>query len=190
MYLLIILIIIGSRYAQVGLKEELNWLRMEKECLLTMGLLKMGQFPRDLNIKEISMINITLQRIGIYYRDREWGKQCFEKIISEIPKEMIDRISNNKNEMYCHLINGDSIRAVRAGDGARGCKFTGAIVQDDVTRRVLEEIIYPCVRYPVSIISNPEDVTATYATIKQELSRQEVIIKKKDKKFVKIKVRY
>lgn len=64
------------------------------------------------------------------------------------------------------------------------------IVQDDVTRRVLEENIYPYVRCPVSIISNAEDVTANYVTIKQELPRQEVVTKKKDKKFIKIKVRY
>lgn len=59
-----------------------------------MVLLKMEQFPRDLNIKEINMINminITLQKIGIYYKNKEWGKRCFNKIISEIPREMIEK---------------------------------------------------------------------------------------------------
>lgn len=155
-----------------------------------MVLLKMEQFPRDLNIKEINMINITLQKIGIYYKNKEWGKRCFNKIVSEIPREMIKKIVNNDNEMYCSLINGDTIRAIRAGGNVRGCKFTGAIVQGDITRKVLQEIIYPCVLYPVSIIDNVEDVTANYVAIKQELPRQEIASKKKDKKFLKIKVRY
>lgn len=157
-----------------------------------MVLLKMEQFPRDLNIKEINMINITLQKIGIYYKNKEWGKRCFNKIISEIPREMIEKVVNNDNdnEMYCGLINGDTIRAIRANDSARGYKFTSAIVQDNITRKVLQEIIYPCVLYPVSIINNAEDVAANYVAIKQELPRQEIASKKKDKKFFKIKVRY
>ena len=57
-----------------------------------MVLLKMEQFPQDLNIKEeINMINITLQKIGIFYKNEEWGKRCFNKIISEIPREMIKK---------------------------------------------------------------------------------------------------
>lgn len=155
-----------------------------------MVLLKMEQFPRDLNIKEINMINITLQKIGIYYKNKEWGKRCFNKIISEIPREMIEKVVNNDNEMYCGLINGDTIRAIRANDSVRGCKFTSAIVQDNITRKVLQEIIYPCVLHPVSIINNAEDVAANYVAIKQELPRQKIASKKKDKKFFKIKVRY
>lgn len=130
------------------------------------------------------MVNITLRKIGIYCKNKEWGKKCFNKIISEIPREMIEKVVNNDNEMYCNLINGDTIRVVRAGDSARGYKFTNAIVQSDITRKVLQEIIYPCVLHPISIIDNAEDVTASYVTIKQELPR------KKDKKFLKIKVRY
>lgn len=149
-----------------------------------MVLLKMEQFPRDLSIKEINMINITLQKIGIYYKNKEWGKKCFNKIISEIPKEMIERVINNDNEMCCRLINGDIIKTIRAGDNARGHKFTSAIVQGDITRKVLQEIIYPCILHPVSIIDNAEDVTSNYVAIKQELPQ------KKDKKFLKIKVRY
>ena len=157
-----------------------------------MVLLKMEQFPRDLNIEEINMINITLQKIGIYYKNKEWGKRCFNKIISEIPREMIEKVVNNDNdnEMYCGLINGDTIRAIRANDSVREYKFTSAIVQDNITRKVLQEIIYPCVLHPVSIINNAEDVAANYVAIKQELPRQEIASKKKDKKFIKIKVRY
>lgn len=70
------------------------------------------------------MIDIALRKIGIYYKDIKWGQRCFDKIVSEIPKGMIDRV--NRNEMYCHLVNGDSIKAIYAGEGARGYKFTSA----------------------------------------------------------------
>lgn len=136
------------------------------------------------------MVNISRQRIGIYYRDKEWGKRCFKHIVNQIPQEIIDKVINNNNEMSCYLTNGDTIKALRASEGARGFKFTGAIVQDEVTKRVLQKIIYPCIQHPVSIIRDAEDVTATYAAIKQELPRQEIATKRKDKKFVKIKVRY
>lgn len=146
-----------------------------------MVLLKMEQFPLDLNIKEISMINITRQRIGIYYKNREWGKECFEHILSKIPQEMIDKIINSKNEMSCRLINGDTIRAVCATESSRGCKFTCAIVQDNINNEIMQKIIYPCISYPVARVKDIEELTANYVAIKQELPR---------KKFVKIKVRY
>lgn len=182
MYLLIMLIIIGSRYAQVGLKEELSWLKMEKECLLTMGLLRMGQFPQDLSIKEISMINITRKKIGIYCKNREWGRECFQHIISQIPKEMIDKVINSKSKSYCSLTNGDTITVVSASDNARGYKFTDAIVQDGVDREILNLIVYPAIQMPVAVIRDIDEVVANYVVIKQELPHH--------KKFIRIKVRY
>ena len=117
------------------------------------------------------MVNILRQKIGIYYKNREWGKKCFEHVVSQIPKEMVDRVINNKNEMTCILINGDIIMAVRACDGIRGRKFTGVIVQDEIKEKVLREIIYPCMQSSVFIIRDAEDVTTNYVAIKQELPR-------------------
>lgn len=182
MYLLIILTIIGSRYAQVGLKEELSWLKMVRECLLTMELLRMGQFPRDLSIKEISMISLSQQKIGIYYKDRFWAEECFDYIVSQIPTEMIQRKIKSKHEMSCTLTNGDYIKTVRADGSCRGFRVTSAIIQEGISDKIIKEVIYPCIRYPVAIIRDVKEIVPGYVAMKQELPRK--------KKFVKIKVRY
>lgn len=141
----------------------------------------MGQFPRDLSIKEINMINLTRKKIGIYCKDREWGKQCFKRVVSQIPREMIDKVINSKSRMYCSLINGDTINVVSASNNARGYKFTDAIVQDSVDREILNLIVYPAIQMPVAVVRDVDEIVANYVAIKQELPH---------KKFVKIKVRY
>lgn len=128
------------------------------------------------------MINLTQQRIGIYYKDRIWGKECFEHIVNQIPKEWIVKIVNSKSEMFCTMINGDVIRAIKASDHARGYKFSSAIVQDGIDMNILHNIVYPCVKTPVAVVRNIVDITPGYVAMKQELPRQ--------KKFIKIKVRY
>ncbi len=148
-----------------------------------MVLLRMGQFPQDLSIKEISMINLTRKKIGIYCKDREWGKQCFERVVSQIPQEMIDKVINSKSRMHCSLINGDTINVVSASDNAKGYKFTDAIVQDGVDRDILNLIVYPAIQMPVAVVRDVDEIVANYVAIKQELPRN-------NKKFVKIKVRY
>lgn len=141
----------------------------------------MGQFPQDLSIKEINMINLTQQRIGIYYKDRVWGKECFEYIVNQIPKEWIIRIIKSESEMCCTMVNGDIIRAIHVGNGARGYKFTSVIIQEGIDMDMLHNIVYPCVKAPIAVVRSVEDITLGYVAMKQELPH---------KKFVKIKVRY
>lgn len=125
------------------------------------------------------MINLTRQKIGIFYRNAEWGKQCFNYIISQISQELIYK----KTKDSCYLKNDDEIRLIYAGDSARGHKLTAAVVQDGIDWNVLHNIIYPCVKTPVAVCRSVKDIVANYVTIKQDLPR-------KRRKFVRIKVRY
>lgn len=119
------------------------------------------------------MVDLLRQRIGIYYKNKTWGKECFDNIVKQIPKSMIAKLVSNKSEMFCTLKNGDVIRAVYAGEGARGWKFTSAVIQDGIDYNIMQNIIYPCIKQPVAIVKNVDEIVANYNTIEQELPRQE-----------------
>lgn len=114
------------------------------------------------------MINLS-QRIGIFYKDEIWGRECFEKIVSQIPNEYIKDKRISKMRCACELYNGDRIVTIGTHEGARGYKVTSAIVQEGIDERLIREVIYPCVKYPLAVVRSASEIIADYDSIRQGL---------------------
>lgn len=124
------------------------------------------------------------QKIGIFYDDLGWGRECFEHIVNQIPVEYIKKKVIKSDGCFCELYTGDIIRTIRAAECSRGFKVTAAIVQDTVDYEMINLIVRPSVLYPIFSIKDVGEVVANYTSIKQELPRR-----KKGKK-IKVTIKY
>lgn len=110
------------------------------------------------------MIDLTARRIGIYYKDREWAEECFDYLIEQIPKEYIGKITKSKSEMYCGLYNGDTIRAVRASENARGYKFTDIIMQEGLD----DDAMFIRIMSHINVVRDKNALYMNYAPLTEE----------------------
>lgn len=86
------------------------------------------------------------QKIGIWYKDREWRNKVFNEIISNIPEDSIRKICNNPYDKAIELKDGSTIRMISATESGRGNAVNRSFIQDGISYDVYSTIIYPCTK--------------------------------------------
>lgn len=80
----------------------------------------------------IMSFNIFARRIGIYYKDREWGERVFMVIKDSLPEDIIAKARISRNEMSLLLKDGSFVKIVSADDSSRGYKWDLCYMQEGI----------------------------------------------------------
>ena len=80
----------------------------------------------------IKNFNIFSRRIGIYYKDREWGEKVFMDIRESLPEDVIVRTYISRNDMSLLLKDGSFVKAVPADERSRGYKWDLCYMQEGI----------------------------------------------------------
>lgn len=88
------------------------------------------------------------QKIGIFYKDKEWAEDILRKYYDSIPKEIVDKYALNNGRDFIILKNGTFIQCVPANDSSRGYRWDKVIVQNGISDDICDIIIRPKVTLP------------------------------------------
>lgn len=90
--------------------------------------------------------NILSQKIGIFYKDLQWEKEAFYKILEYYHSlDMIEFYRYSTWVTWIVLKDGTEIRFMKANEKCRGYKFTKAIIQPEVDQSIIDNVIRPCI---------------------------------------------
>ena len=85
------------------------------------------------------------QRIGVCYKDKEWGKEVLDQIYSQTPKNMIAKRMKNGID----FIDGSYVRIFSANDlNTRGRKLNKIFVQKGVDEEFINGHLRNCLCMP------------------------------------------
>ena len=136
-------------------------------------------------------MNNFARNIGIWYRDKDWAEELFNKIYEEYPRYSIFRIY--KNSLTLKLVDGTLIRFFDQNDLRHsGIALTDSYIQEGVNFKLIQERICAVTKYGAKglyiinsydDIRNPQKLEGYYMlfdNMKQKLKKR--IIKDKSNK--------
>lgn len=90
------------------------------------------------------------QKIGIFFKDKEWGNIVFDNICKSIPKEKINRICKRKEiyGSYVELVTGTIIEMIIVNGNCRAKRVNKAIIQSGLDRNTIHALILPRITIP------------------------------------------
>lgn len=97
---------------------------------------------------------ILSQKIGVFYKDREWTYKIFDQIIEEYPSDYIFRCRHSSSDMSIQFTDGTEVRFVLATESCKGQCFSKVIMQPGIDEDIVNSIIRPQLkdfrcRYPI-----------------------------------------
>lgn len=92
---------------------------------------------------KLGITYLLSQKIGIYYKHREWAERVFDEAVSTIPKKAISRIVKGRYDMFCELHDGSCIKCIAATSSARACKFDKVLIEPGISKETYEVLIMP-----------------------------------------------
>lgn len=101
-------------------------------------------------MSKLGITYLLSQKIGIYYKHREWAERVFDEAISTIPKEAISKIVKGRYDMFCELYDGSCIKCIAATDSARAHKFDKVLIEPEINKKIYEVLIMP------TLVSKPK----------------------------------
>ena len=93
--------------------------------------------------------NIFARRIGIYYKDREWGERVFMDIKETLPEDVIAKVYTSIRDMSLLLKDGSFVKVVPVNESSRGWKWDLCYMQEGIDMDTYQVIILR------SLISTP-----------------------------------
>lgn len=85
--------------------------------------------------------NIFARRIGIYYKDREWGEKVFMDIKENLPEDIIARTRISRNDMSLLLKDGSFVKIAPADEKSRGYKWDLCYMQEGIDVNIYHVVI-------------------------------------------------
>jgi len=76
--------------------------------------------------------NIFARRIGIYYKDREWGERVFMDVKENLPEDVIVQARIGRNDTSLLLKDGSFVKLVPADERSRGWKWDLCYMQEGI----------------------------------------------------------
>ena len=90
--------------------------------------------------------NILSQKIGIFYKDTEWKGKIFGEIVEYYSSlNMIEFHRYSKWDVRIVLKDNTEIIFMEANKKCRGYRFSKVIIQPEVDRHIIDNIIRPCI---------------------------------------------
>lgn len=101
-----------------------------------------------MSIYEVNDLSFAIrQSIGVFYIDRQWALNLFDKIIKLYPKEFIKRIRKSDVTLGIILMDGTTINFVRACEASRGLCFSKVIMQNGINQEMIKSVILPTFKH-------------------------------------------
>ena len=90
-----------------------------------------------------TLFNITLIDIGIFYKDREWKDDLFEKLVHEAHEcKTLYSVTENKIQ-FCDAYININIIFVGVNEHPRGHRFDRIYYQNDIDQNTFSMVIRP-----------------------------------------------
>lgn len=83
------------------------------------------------------------QKIGIYYKHKEWAEKVFNEMISTIPKAAISKAVKGRYDLFCGLYDGSVIKCVPVCNRACVLRFDKVIIEPGIDKKVCDTLIMP-----------------------------------------------
>lgn len=127
------------------------------------------------------MINIFQQKIGIYYKNRDFAEETLKYFLSALPQESIKLIKKTNNELMAVLVDGTTIRCIKANNTARGAKFDKIFIEEGIEYNIYRQIILP--QYSCRYYYNPCIIRENKDIINADYYYKETIFQDEEKKI-------
>ena len=99
------------------------------------------------------------QRIGIWYLNREWAEDIYQRMCNDIPPILILGTDRNRN---ITMKDGISIQFIPCDAiHSRGCRANLSYIEDGMTQEYYRTVVLPCTTLPDSriyIVRNYGDI--------------------------------
>ena len=102
-----------------------------------------------------------MQRIGIFYKDKQWATELYNQMLARIPQESLEEVI--KNRLYYRYKDKTDVQFIYATDHCQQRRYDIILIQNGVSKKLFKNVIQFCIvpyniESPIFIVETIDDI--------------------------------